>query len=124
MKGFFLATVVVIVIAAAFIMNRGDSPAPAPVPAEEVAEPLVVKEVPAMKENARAFHVGGQVGEVDQSAIEGLSMSVPGVQKAQLDINSRTLTLEVAIPVFQVSALADTLERPGLGWTITSVKGE
>ena len=117
-KGTFFGVVILAGILGAYLW-KGSDPPPPPTPPPS-PPPVIVEEAPTLaSENARSFRIGGQVGEVDQSVVERLSMSVPGVQKATLDIENSVLTLEVAAALFQEAVLAETMQRPGLGWTLS-----
>ena len=121
-KGRFLGVVILAGIVGAYLWKGSDAPPPVPTPPPSPPPEIVEEAPPQVNENALSFRIGGQVGEVDQSVVERLSMSVPGVQKATLDIENSVLRLEVAAPLFQEAVLAETMLRPGLGWTLSALE--
>ena len=116
-KGLALLAVGIIVVGAAVMLTRSDEEAPEAL-APEAAQ---VGDSSGATENASyRFLLGGQVGEIDQQVIEKLSLSVPGVTGAKLDVPTLTLSVEAIDGVFRSAALEETLARPGLGWTVSA----
>ncbi len=65
-----------------------------------------------------SYSVDGKMGNDGPELVEKLARQVPGVVDARFDYVTDRLTLQVLRRAFDEASLAETLTRPGLGWSL------